>query len=56
MVAATVASLLAILRSQDNPSRRWLIVAALTSALAVLLKAVALFFTVGAFLALALHR
>jgi hypothetical protein len=33
-----------------------LIVAALTSALAVFLKAVALFFTLGAFLALAFHR
>jgi hypothetical protein len=56
MVAATVASLLAILRYQDTPSWRCLIVAALTSALAVFLKAVALFFTLGAFFALALRR
>lgn len=56
MVAATVASLFAILRYRDTPTWRWLVAAALTSALAVSLKGVALFFTLGAFLALAAQR
>lgn len=56
MVGAMLGSLYAILRQHETSSWRWLIVATVLSALAVLIKGIAGFFTIGAFLVLAIAR
>jgi hypothetical protein len=56
MIGALLASLYAVMRHHESAQRSWLLAAAALSALAVLFKPVAIFFTLGAFAALAVSR